>query len=212
MTQLEVIRMIGDVLTEIDVAIGSLRPGDPDLTKLQDLRRLLDARQLDISRQIIEDNTERFQRAAGDLSRINNEIEDDHKDRRHGDGHRQRHAVSQRRQQFRHDRWRLHLTRPQKAECRGTRGSAVGLVVRLEGASWSTRMAGSDRLAEPMSSRIRRCQPVPAPRSARVRRRRLGPPVLRQRRQAPPAQAQSTHRVAGPPVLWRARAKISATR
>ena len=76
MTQLEVIRMIGDVLTEIDVAIGSLRPGDPDLTRLQDLRRLLDARQLDISRQVLEDNTERFQRAARDLSGINNEIKD----------------------------------------------------------------------------------------------------------------------------------------
>jgi hypothetical protein len=73
-TQLEVVRMIGDILTEIDVAIGSLRPGDPDLTRLQDLRRLLDARQLDISRQIIDDNTERFQNAARDLSRVNGEI------------------------------------------------------------------------------------------------------------------------------------------
>jgi hypothetical protein len=73
-TQLDVIRMIGDILTEIDVAIGSLRPGDPDLTRLQDLRRLLDARQLDLSRQIIEHNTERFQNAARDLRRINDEI------------------------------------------------------------------------------------------------------------------------------------------
>ena len=46
MTQLEVIRMIGNILTEIDVVVGSLVPGDPDLTRLQDLRRLLDVRQL----------------------------------------------------------------------------------------------------------------------------------------------------------------------
>jgi len=53
MTQLEVIRMMGDVLTEIDVAVGSLLPGDPNLTALQDLRRLLDSRQLVLSRQVL---------------------------------------------------------------------------------------------------------------------------------------------------------------
>ena len=74
MTQLEVVRMVGDVLTEIDVAVGSLHPGDPDLIKLQDLRRLLDARQLDLSRQILDDNTARFQDAARDLKQVNDQV------------------------------------------------------------------------------------------------------------------------------------------
>ena len=74
MTQLEVIRMIGDVLTEIDVAVGSLVPGDPNLTALQDLRRLLDSRQLVLSRQVFEDNTSNFQQAAADLKAVNDGI------------------------------------------------------------------------------------------------------------------------------------------
>lgn len=74
MTQLEVIRMIGDVLTEIDVTIGSLPPGDPDMTRLQDLRGLLDARQLTLSRQVFDENTDRFRDAAAKLRAVNLEI------------------------------------------------------------------------------------------------------------------------------------------
>lgn len=74
MTQLDVIRMIGDVLTEIDVAVGSLLPTDPDLVRLQDLRRLLDARQLALSRQLFEDNTEQFRNASARLKAVNDEI------------------------------------------------------------------------------------------------------------------------------------------
>lgn len=74
MTHLDVIRMIGDVLTEIDVAVGSLLPNDPNLVRLQDLRRLLDARQLALSRQVFDDNTERFQIAATRLKAVNDDI------------------------------------------------------------------------------------------------------------------------------------------
>jgi hypothetical protein len=74
MTQLEVIRMIGDVLTEIDVAVGSLKPGDPDMIRLQDLRQLLDARQLILSRQAFDDNTARFREGAERLRAVNLEI------------------------------------------------------------------------------------------------------------------------------------------
>ena len=74
MTQLEVIRMIGNVLTEIDVTIGSLPPGDPDMTRLQDLRGLLDARQLTLSRQVFDENTERFRDAAARLRAVDLEI------------------------------------------------------------------------------------------------------------------------------------------
>ena len=74
MTQLDVIRMIGDVLTEIDVAVGSLTPNDLQTIKLQDLRQLLDARQLILSRKVFDDNTAAFQHAAGALKRVNDEI------------------------------------------------------------------------------------------------------------------------------------------
>jgi len=74
MTQLEVIRMIGDVLTEIDVAVGSLMPGDPDMTRLQDLRQVLDARQLMLSRQVFDENTAGFRDAAEQLQAVNVEI------------------------------------------------------------------------------------------------------------------------------------------
>jgi hypothetical protein len=73
-TQLDVIRMIGDVLTDIDVATGSLLPSDPDMVRLQDLRRLLDARQLALSRALFDDNTQRFQDAAARLKEVNDEI------------------------------------------------------------------------------------------------------------------------------------------
>jgi hypothetical protein len=73
-TQLDVIRMLGDVLTEIDVAVGSLLPNDPNLVRLQDLRRLLDARQLALSRQVFADNTEQFQSAVARLEAVNDDI------------------------------------------------------------------------------------------------------------------------------------------
>ena len=74
MTKLEIIRMIGDALTEIDVTVGSLQPGDRNMVDLQDLRRLLDARQLTLSRQVFDENTTRFQDAAARLAAVNREI------------------------------------------------------------------------------------------------------------------------------------------
>ena len=74
MTQLDVIMMIGDVLTEIDVAVGSMMPSDPDLVRLQDLRRLLDARQLALSRAVFDSNTVQFQTAASKLKAVNDDI------------------------------------------------------------------------------------------------------------------------------------------
>jgi hypothetical protein len=67
--------MIGNVLTEIDVAIGSMMPDDPNLLELQDARRLLDARQLALSRQLFNSNTKRFQDAAAKLKAVNDEIQ-----------------------------------------------------------------------------------------------------------------------------------------
>lgn len=74
MTLIDVVRMIGDALTELDVAVGSMAPADPNLVPLQDIRRLLDARQLSLSRQAFDENTTKFKKAAAALSAVNDEI------------------------------------------------------------------------------------------------------------------------------------------
>ena len=74
MTKLELIRLIGDVLTEIDMAIGSLLPSDPHQPRLQDLRILLDDRQRKLSQQVFDDNAAAFQSAAQQLQGINDQI------------------------------------------------------------------------------------------------------------------------------------------
>jgi hypothetical protein len=74
MTQLEAVVLIGNVLTEIDVAIGSLMPSDPRQRQLLDLRLLLDERQRRLAREVFDTNTEAFQQAAEELTAINNSI------------------------------------------------------------------------------------------------------------------------------------------
>jgi hypothetical protein len=74
MTKLELLRIIGDVLTEIDTAIGNLLPSDPNQRKLQDLRILLDDRQRQLSAQIFDENTSAFQNATQQLQNANQAI------------------------------------------------------------------------------------------------------------------------------------------
>jgi hypothetical protein len=75
MTQLDVIKMIGDVLTNIDVVTGSLQSNDPNLQKLMDLRVVLDDRQTQLSRQVFNDNTQTFQAASQQLATVNTNIQ-----------------------------------------------------------------------------------------------------------------------------------------
>jgi hypothetical protein len=74
MTRLEVIQMIGDLITEIDIARGSLMPDDPDRHTLDDQRVLLDERQRKLSQSLFNDNSQAFQDAAAKLAVINDEI------------------------------------------------------------------------------------------------------------------------------------------
>ena len=75
MTQLEILQMIGDVITEIDVGRGSLLPDDRNRRQLDDLRILLDDRQRQLSRATFDDNTQQFQDAAQGLQAINKQIQ-----------------------------------------------------------------------------------------------------------------------------------------
>ena len=74
MTRLEVIQMIGDLITEIDVARGSLMPDDSNRHTLDDQRILLDDRQRKLSQSLFNDNSQAFQDAAAKLATINEEI------------------------------------------------------------------------------------------------------------------------------------------
>jgi hypothetical protein len=74
MTRLEVIQMIGDLITEIDIARGSLMPDDPNRHTLDDQRILLDDRQRKLSQSLFNDNSQAFQDAAAKLATINEEI------------------------------------------------------------------------------------------------------------------------------------------
>lgn len=75
MTKLELIQMIGDVITEIDVARGSLLPNDPNRIRLDDLRLLLDDRQRQLSKAVFDENGEKFQEATKKLEEIDSQIE-----------------------------------------------------------------------------------------------------------------------------------------
>jgi hypothetical protein len=75
MNRLDVIRMVGDVITEIDVLRGSLLPDDPSRQKLNDCRILLDDRQQRLARKVFDDSTPEFAAAAAKLKKINTQIE-----------------------------------------------------------------------------------------------------------------------------------------
>jgi hypothetical protein len=74
MTRLELIQIIGDVISQIDVARGSLLPDDPNRHRLDDLRVLLDDRQRKLSQSTFDDSTPEFQQAAAKLKTVDTEI------------------------------------------------------------------------------------------------------------------------------------------
>ena len=75
MNRLDVIRMVGDVITDIDVLRGSLLPDDPLRQKMNDYRILLDDRQQQLTRKLFDDNTPAFAAAAAKLKKIDSQIE-----------------------------------------------------------------------------------------------------------------------------------------
>jgi len=74
MTRIELIKLIGDVLTKLDVLRGSLLPTDINRTELDSLRTRLDASQLKLSKNKFDDNTNDFIKATEDLAAINKEL------------------------------------------------------------------------------------------------------------------------------------------
>lgn len=74
MTRLESIKLIGDLLTKIDVLRGSLMPDSPNRTALDRIRKSLDKKQLVLSQNQFDDNTQEYINAAKKLEDINKEV------------------------------------------------------------------------------------------------------------------------------------------
>jgi hypothetical protein len=74
MDRLEMIKLIGDLLTSIDVFRGSLLPDDPRRMELDILRHRLDGQQLVLSQNQFNDDTEEYRQASEKVAAINTEV------------------------------------------------------------------------------------------------------------------------------------------
>jgi chromosome segregation ATPase len=74
MTLLELIELIGDVLTEIDVLSVHFKRGTEDRIKLDDLRDELDGYQRKLVRKAIKDNTAEFKKHTASLKAVNEDL------------------------------------------------------------------------------------------------------------------------------------------
>lgn len=74
MTRIELIKLIGDVLTKLDVLRGSMLPGDSNRRELDRLRKQLDGLQLRLAKTQFDDNTQAFITATAEITAINKEL------------------------------------------------------------------------------------------------------------------------------------------
>jgi uncharacterized protein Yka (UPF0111/DUF47 family) len=74
MTRLELIRLIGDVITEVDVLRSNFDREVKNRKKLDNIRDELDTYQRKIVRIIINDNTNKFIALSGSLNDINEKL------------------------------------------------------------------------------------------------------------------------------------------
>ena len=74
MTRTELIKLIGDVLTKLDVLRGSLLPGEPNRIELDRLRKGLDSLQLKLVKNDFEDNTKKYLDATEKLRSVNGDL------------------------------------------------------------------------------------------------------------------------------------------
>jgi DNA anti-recombination protein RmuC len=74
MTRLELIRLIGDVITEVDVLSSTFEPGSKNRKRLDNFRDDLDTSQRKLVRNLIRDNTEEFKELTGSLKEVNGEL------------------------------------------------------------------------------------------------------------------------------------------
>lgn len=75
MTRIELVEFIGDVLTQLDVLIGSMDPDDDDRQPFITGRKSLDKMQLKLAQNIFDDNTQKYKKAAAELEEINEDLQ-----------------------------------------------------------------------------------------------------------------------------------------
>jgi ABC-type transporter Mla subunit MlaD len=75
MTRLDVIQLLGDLLTQLDVARGSLLPSDGRRPVLDALRDALDGRQATLVKLQLRENTAKYKKVTADLAAVNGEIQ-----------------------------------------------------------------------------------------------------------------------------------------
>lgn len=74
MTKSELVSLIGDILTEIDVVSGSLGQNLPSRKKLDELRGNLDEQQRKLVRLIFKENNSEYINITAELSKTNEEM------------------------------------------------------------------------------------------------------------------------------------------
>ncbi len=74
MTKVDCIILLGDVIVQLDTQRGSLSPGTPRRKKLDEIRRILNEKQLELADLIFDENTAAFKAAIEKLAAINKDI------------------------------------------------------------------------------------------------------------------------------------------
>ena len=75
MTQLELIQLIGDVITEVDVVRSTFGRETTNRTSLDDIRDELDTYQRKLVRSVISDNTKPFKELTTSLKEVNKNLQ-----------------------------------------------------------------------------------------------------------------------------------------
>lgn len=76
MTKLDCIRLLGDAIVLIDTQRGSLSPGTPRRRKLDEVRRILNEKQLELADLVFDEGSAGYMAATDKLKAINKDIRD----------------------------------------------------------------------------------------------------------------------------------------
>jgi hypothetical protein len=74
MTRLELIRLVGDVITDVDVLRSNFRRETKNRRSLDDIRDQLDTSQRKLVRSVINDNTKEFKELTASLKEVNGNL------------------------------------------------------------------------------------------------------------------------------------------
>ena len=76
MTRPELIQLVGDVITDVDVLRSAFSRGTQERIQLDDLRDSLDTAQRRLVRNVLQDNTQQFQSLTRSLQEVNATLRD----------------------------------------------------------------------------------------------------------------------------------------